>query len=155
MVAIGFPTIPELATNEPRAGVHDSCLLNPRLMIPELATNEPATLRGPYFTTPIINTCEHSMNSHRTQVECARNCMPKLLLISRFTICERPCSRALALPRSHHLAARRRSRRDFKNHAFPMAEERWSVAVAGIYSTPFHATCKPENQIMVTRERTS
>jgi hypothetical protein len=22
--------------------------------------------------------------------------------------------------------------RDFKNHAFPMAEERWSVAVAGI-----------------------
>jgi hypothetical protein len=26
----------------------------------------------------------------------------------------------------------RRSRRDFKKHAFPMAEERWSVAVAGV-----------------------
>jgi hypothetical protein len=31
------------------------------------------------------------------------------------------------------------------NRAFPMAEERWSVAVAKIYSTPFEKTCKPEN----------
>jgi hypothetical protein len=34
----------------------------------------------------------------------------------------------LALPHSRHFAALRRSRRDFKEHAFPMAEERWSVA---------------------------
>jgi hypothetical protein len=31
------------------------------------------------------------------------------------------------------------------NRAFLMAEERWSVAVAKIYSTPFEKTCKPEN----------
>jgi hypothetical protein len=27
--------------------------------------------------------------------------------------------------------------------------------VAGIYSTPFGKSCKPENQIIVTRDRTS
>jgi len=35
--------------------------------------------------------------------------------------------------------------RDFKNHAFPMAEERWSVALARSHSMPFGKSCKPEN----------
>jgi len=30
------------------------------------------------------------------------------------------------------------------NRAFPMAEERWSVAVAKVYSTPSEKSCKPE-----------
>jgi hypothetical protein len=40
---------------------------------------------------------------------------------------------------------KRRSRRDFKKLAFPMAEERWSVAVAEINSMLFQKSCKPEN----------
>jgi hypothetical protein len=45
-------------------------------------------------------------------------------------LCERCCGRAPALARSRRFAAFRRSRRDFKERAFPMAEERWSVAEA-------------------------
>jgi hypothetical protein len=61
----------------------------------------------------------------------------------------------LALPHSRHFAAFRRSRRDFKERAFPMAEERWSVAVAIITKRRASAICKTKNQIIVTRERTS
>jgi hypothetical protein len=50
------------------------------------------------------------------------------LIIRAISICERPWGRAPELPRSLLLAAYRRSRRDFKKLAFPMAEERWSVA---------------------------
>jgi hypothetical protein len=59
------------------------------------------------------------------------------------------CRARAASPRSGAVV------RDFKKHAFPMAEERWSVAVAGIYSTLFGKTCKHENQMIVTRDRTS
>jgi hypothetical protein len=52
------------------------------------------------------------------------------LVIRAISICERPWGRAPELPRSLLLAAYRRSRRDFKKLAFPMAEERWSVAEA-------------------------
>jgi hypothetical protein len=45
--------------------------------------------------------------------------------------------------------------RDFKERAFPMAEERWSVALAAISSSLLGASCKRKNQIIVTRERTS
>jgi len=61
------------------------------------------------------------------------------------SLCERPCRRAPALAHSQCAAASRRSRRDFKEQrAFPMAEERWSVAVAKVYSTPSGESCKPE-----------
>jgi hypothetical protein len=60
-------------------------------------------------------------------------------------VCERPWGRALALPRSPRFAAHRRSRSRFqKTLASPMAEERWSVAVATVIQPVSEKVASPK-----------
>ena len=80
----------------------------------------------------------------------------KFSLIYRMnSLCERPCRQAQALTHSQCAAALSRSRRDFKERAFLMAEERGSVANGREYFNTFWLFLQVENQIIVTRERTS
>jgi hypothetical protein len=66
----------------------------------------------------------------------------------------------LAAERQHFsaraaLAAIRRSRSRFQKSCLPNGGRKVVGGRSQIHSTPFRKTCKPENQIIVTRERTS